>query len=92
MPYKKHKGGIKMDKELNGFALGSALAILSSLCMLLIGILGNLGLYTGAVKMMQAWHIFFSLSVLGILAGIIEAAIVSFIFGWLLAFIYNKFV
>ncbi|HDZ54640.1 MAG TPA: hypothetical protein ENI19_03200 [Candidatus Nealsonbacteria bacterium] len=58
--------------------------------MLLLGILGNLGMYTGAVEMMQQWHIFFSLSIGGIIAGIIEAAVISFIliykFGWL----YNK--
>ncbi|KKO02691.1 hypothetical protein LCGC14_0101400 [marine sediment metagenome] len=79
-----------MNKELNPLALGYAAAIISALIMLLLGILGNLGMYTGAVEMMQQWHIFFSLSIGGIIAGIIEAAVISFIliykFGWL----YNK--
>jgi hypothetical protein len=61
-----------MDNRLNALALGYAGAIISGIGMLLLGILGNLGIYTGAVGMMQQWHIFFSLSPLGIITGIIE--------------------
>ena len=60
--------------------------------MLLLGILGNLGIYTGAVEMMQEMHVFFSLSIAGIIAGMIEAAVISFVFMVGLAWIYNKFV
>ncbi len=81
-----------MAKELNASALGYAGALVSAAIMLLLGILGNLGVYTSAVEMMQQWHLFFSLSVVGIIAGMAEAAIASFIliygFGWL----YNKFI
>ncbi len=78
--------------KLDAKALGYAAAILSAICMLLLGILGNLGIYTSAVEMMQKWHLFFSLSIVGIIAGIIEAAIAGFIFGYLFAWLYNKFV
>ncbi len=58
--------------------------------MLLVGILGNIGIYTGAVEMMEQWHIFFSLSIGGIIAGMAEAAVVTFVFVYLFAFLYNK--
>ncbi len=81
-----------MDKaKLNPLALGGAAAILAAIIMLLLGILGNIGVYTGAVDMMQQWHVFFSLSIGGIIAGIIEGAVVSFVFVYLFGLIYNKF-
>ncbi len=79
-----------MAQKLNALVLGYSLAIVSGLCMLLFGILGNFGIYTNAVEMMQEWHLFFSLSVGGIITGIIEAAIWGFIAGWVIAYIYNK--
>ena len=81
-----------MDKaKLNSLALGYAAAILAAIIMLLLGILGNIGVYTGAVDMMQQWHVFFSLSIGGIIAGMFEAAVVSFVFAYLFGFVYNKF-
>jgi len=75
----------------NALAMGYAAAILSAACMLVLGILGNLGVYTEAVNAMAQWHLFFSLSIVGIITGMIEAAVwgfvVAFLFGWL----YNKF-
>ncbi|TFH41253.1 MAG: hypothetical protein E4G94_08260, partial [ANME-2 cluster archaeon] len=59
--------------------------------MLLLGVFGNLGIYTGAVEMMQQWHMFFSLSIVGIIAGMIEAAIIGFVFAYAFGWIYNKF-
>ena len=79
-----------MDKKLNPVALGYASAAITSLLMLLLGILGNMGLYMGAVGAMQQWHVFFSLSIGGIIAGIIEAAIFSFVFAYAFGWIYNK--
>ncbi len=80
-----------MKQKLNAKALGYSLAILSGVSMLLLGILGNLGLYLTGVEAMKQWHLFFDLSILGIVAGIIEAGLFSFIFGWLIAYVYNKF-
>ncbi len=81
-----------MEKaKLNSLALGGAAAILAAVIMLLLGILGNIGIYTGAVDMMQQWHVFFSLSIGGIIAGMVEAAIITFVFVYLFGFIYNKF-
>jgi len=76
-------------KTLNTLALGYAGAIISAVCMLLLGILGNMGLYSGAVTMMSEWHMFFSLSIGGIIGGMIEAAIITFIILYAFAIVYN---
>ncbi len=79
------------NAKLRPLALAGAAAIIAALIMLLLGILGNIGVYTGAVDMMQQWHMFFSLSIGGIIAGILEAAVITFIFVYLFGFIHNKF-
>jgi len=86
-----HRGAQKMNEKMNPLALGYAGAVIGALAMLLLGILGNIGIYPGAVNMMQQWHMFFSLSVVGIITGMIEAAIISFVFLYALAWSYNKF-
>ena len=81
-----------MDKaKLNSVALGYDAVILSAIITLLFGILGNVGVYTAAVDMMTQWHVFFSLSIGGIIAGMVEAAVITFVFVYLFGFIYNKF-
>ena len=79
-------------QTLKPLALGYALAILSAVVMLILGIFGNIGIYTGAVEQMQQWHMFFSLTPLGIIAGMIEAAIMALIFGYAFGVLYNRFV
>ena len=81
-----------MNTKLNTFAFAGAACIVAAILMLILGILGNLNLYTGAVSMMGQWHIFFSLTPIGILAGMIEAAISTFVFVYLFGVIYNKIV
>lgn len=78
--------------KLNPLVLGVSGAIVAVAVMLLLGILGNFGIYEGAVDMMMKWHMFFSLSPLGIVGGMIEAAVISFVLLYLFAIIYNKFV
>lgn len=79
-----------MEKRLDPLALGYSLALLSAICMLTLGILGNLGVYNNAMQMMQSWHMYFSPSIGGIIAGMLEAAILSFLGGYLIAVFYNK--
>ena len=79
-----------MDKKINVLALSISGAIIAGLLMLVLGIFANIGIYTGAVDMMTQWHMFFSLSILGIIAGTIEAAIITFVFMYMFGFIYNK--
>ena len=80
-----------VDKfKLRPLSVGFSLAILSGLIMLILGILGNLGLYLSGVFAMSQWHVFFNLGPIGIIAGIVEAGIFGFIFGWLFTSIYNR--
>jgi len=81
-----------MPEKLNELALGYASAILSAISMLILGLLGNIGIYTGAVEMMKQGHMFFSLNIAGIITGMIEAAAIGFIFAYAFGWIYNKFV
>ncbi len=81
-----------MAEKLNELALGYAGAILGAAGMLLLGILGSLGTYMGGVSAMMQWHLFFSLSVTGIIAGMVEAAVFCFVFLYALGWLYNKFV
>ena len=80
-----------MAERLSSLTFGYALAVWSAAFMLIIGIFGNLGLYLGAVEMMEQWHMFFSLSVFGIIGGMIESAIISFVLGYSFVWLYNKF-
>jgi len=79
-----------MNTKLNALVFGYATALIAAIIMLALGILGNLGIYLGAVEMMEQWHMFFSLSFLGIVGGMIEAVIISFIFAFLFGSFYNR--
>lgn len=79
-----------MNDKLNAFAFGAAAAIVAAIGMLILGILGNLDIYSGAVSMMSQWHMFFSLTPLGILTGMVEAAVITFGFVYIFGLIYNK--
>ena len=76
--------------ELKPLAAGYSAAIVSAAGMLLLGIVGNFGIYQSGVTAMRQWHVFFSLSPLGIIAGMAEAAVVGFVFVYTLVYIYNK--
>ncbi|MCR4327727.1 MAG: hypothetical protein NUV46_04055 [Nanoarchaeota archaeon] len=79
-------------QELNKLAFGYSLAIVSAVAMLLFGLFGYAGTYGGMVNMMSEWHMYFAISPLGIIMGMIEAAIWGFVFGYAIALIYNKIV
>ena len=79
-----------MNLKINVFSLAASAALVSALSMLVLGIFGNIGIYTGAVEMMSQWHMFFSLTPLGIIIGMAEAAVISFVFIYLFGWIYNK--
>lgn len=78
------------SEKMNVMALGFSLAIFGAISMLVLSLLGTLGLFESAVEIMEAYHIGFSLSLGGIIMGIVEAAIFCFISGVFIAFIYNK--
>jgi hypothetical protein len=80
-----------MTGMLNPLAAGYSVALVSAAVMFLLGILGNFGIYMSGVSAMMQWHVLFSLSVSGILAGMAEAAITSFVFAYAVVSLYNSF-
>ena len=77
--------------RLDSLALAGAAAIIAAIVMLLVGVLGLFGVYQGGVEMMRQWHLFFEPTILGTIAGMIEAALVTFVCIYVLAFLYNAF-
>lgn len=80
-----------MQARLNPNALGLSVALLSALCMLVLGLFGLIGFYEGAVTMMEDVHLFFSVDAVGIVTGILEGAIEGYILGGLTGLFYNWF-
>jgi hypothetical protein len=78
-------------REWDPQALGISLGILGALAMLLLSIVGKLGYGLEAVRIMAAFHIGYSLSLVGIVVGMGEAAVASYVFGYLTAYLYNRF-
>jgi hypothetical protein len=79
-----------MNEKLNAPAFGAAAAIVAALIMLIIGILSRFGIYTDAALMMSEWHLFFSPTPMGVLAGMAEGAISTFVFTYLFVILYNN--
>jgi hypothetical protein len=81
-----------MKTRLNAIAFGMAAAVIAALIMMIIGILSRFGIYTEAAAMMSEWHLFFSPTPIGVLAGMVEAAVSTFVFTYLFAALYNQIV
>jgi hypothetical protein len=79
-----------MKETINTLAFATAAAIVAAISMLVLSVAGKMGIYTGAVEMMSQWHMFYSLTPIGIITGMVEAAIISFVFFFLFAWIYKK--
>ncbi|WP_338730051.1 hypothetical protein [Haladaptatus sp. DJG-WS-42] len=79
------------EMHLNELALAGSAAVVSAVVMLLLGVFGAIGVYEGAVAMMEQWHLFFEPTVVGTLAGMVEAAIISFVLVYPFAWLYNVF-
>ena len=75
--------------KLSAQPAATALAIWSALVMLLIWVLAKMGLYVSAAEAMASWHMFFSLTFIGLIGGMIEAAVVSFLGVYSFVFVYN---
>ena len=77
--------------HLDALALAGAAAVVSAVVMLLLGVFGAIGVYEGAVTMMEQWHLFFEPTVVGTVAGMVEAAVISFVLVYAFAWLYNAF-
>ena len=79
-----------MAQQLNPQALGFAGAIISAGVMFLLGVFAPMGIYAGAAERMMGMHMFFAFGTVGIITGMIEAAVLGFVFLYLFAVAYNK--
>lgn len=77
-------------KSINVQALGFSLAVFGAVGMLVMAILANAGYYLDAWSIMMQFHMFADLSVMGIVAGMIEAALWSYVSGVFIATVYNR--
>lgn len=75
--------------KLNAQPTATALAVWSALVMLLLWVLAKMGLYVSAAEAMASWHMFFNLSFMGLVGGMIEAAVISFLGVYSFVFVYN---
>ena len=76
-------------RHLDALALAGATAIVSAIAMLLLGVFGAVSVYEGAVEAMEQWHLFFEPTIVGTLAGIVEAVVIGFVVAYAIAWLYN---
>lgn len=79
-----------MGQDLEPVAFSGAAALLAAAIMVVLGVLGNLGIYTGLASAMQQWHMFFDLTPVGIVAGAVEAAVLTFLMCYPFVVLYNR--
>lgn len=95
-PYKRHCHlDDKRDEivtKLNTKVLGYAAAVVSAAGMLILSILSYLGVYTQAAQEMAKLHMFYSVTAIGTITGMIEGAVIGFIAAYVFAMVYNRFV
>lgn len=66
-----------------------ALAVWSAIVMLVLWVLAQMGFYVSAAQAMMAWHMFFNFTFMGLVGGMVEAAVVSYLGAYLFVLIYN---
>ncbi len=76
--------------EIDALSLGGALGVVSALVMVLLGLLGSFGQYEEGVGMMETWHVFFEPTLVGTVAGAVEAFLAVFVFTYLSVSLYNR--
>jgi len=78
--------------KLDALKLGYAGAIWAALAMFVLSLLASVGIYSEMAIQMSKWHMFYSVTVIGTITGMIEAAIVTFIALYVFGWIYNKLI
>lgn len=78
-------------EHVDELALGGAAAAVSAAVMVLLGVFGTVGIYEGAIEMMEQWHLVFEPTVIGTLSGMIEGAVISFVIAYAFGWLYNAF-
>ncbi len=76
--------------KINELALANAVGITSALSMLFLTGFGGMGFYSGAMRGMMQWHMFYGPSFGGLFWGMVETFVISFIFTYAVAWFYNQ--
>ena len=79
-----------MPKKLRAKQLAITFAIWSAIFMLVIWLLANVGIYVSVAEQMAGWHMFYNLTFTGLIGGMVEAAVLSYIGVYTFVWIYNK--
>ena len=78
-------------KTLQPNALGLSFALLGAIFMLAFSLLALSGIYTELYEATRDWYLFYDLSVAGIIGGMVEVGLWSYISGVVIAWFYNWF-
>ena len=78
--------------KLNEKTLAGSAALVAAACMLLLSIAAALGVYTGAVEQMAAWHMFYTTDLLGTITGMLEAAVWTYLGVYAVAWLNNMMI
>ncbi|WP_231554289.1 hypothetical protein [Halobellus rufus] len=81
----------RVSPGLDPLPFAVAAATVAAVIMLLLGLFGAIGVYEGGVEMMEQWHLFFTPTPAGTIAGILEAVVITGVFTYLFAELYNRF-
>ncbi|MBI2102893.1 hypothetical protein HYT55_03580 [Candidatus Woesearchaeota archaeon] len=79
-------------QTLNVLGLGYALGAVRFALVLVISVLGLFGYASEAVSLLESVHFTFSLTPLGIIAGLLETTLWGFLMGLLFGWVYNRFI
>lgn len=77
-------------KKVEFHPIASVAAVWSAVFMFVLWFLARMGLYVSAAEQMSKWHMYFDLSFTGLIAGVVEAAIISYLLVASFVMIYNK--
>ncbi|MBI2572394.1 hypothetical protein HYV86_00900 [Candidatus Woesearchaeota archaeon] len=72
-------------------AVAYAFAIIAAAKVLLITIVGKMGFAAGLVGMLDTYLMSYSSSLLGVIAGMAEAALYGLVCGFVVSWLYNRF-
>ncbi len=78
-----------MPKKVESKQLAVTFAVWSAFVMLVLWLFANMGLYVSVAEQMAKWHMFFNFSFQGLIAGMVEAAIESYILVLTFVWVYN---
>jgi hypothetical protein len=76
--------------KLHAHKLALAAALVSAAGMLLLSLLNGVGLYQSAASQMMGWHMYYRPNATGTLFGMIEAAVITYIYVFPIAWVYNR--